>query len=186
MNTLVVYPGRFHPFHLGHKRIYNNLVSKFGNNVYIATSNKRVPRESPFSFKEKKRIMMAAGIPGNRIVQTAQPYRPREITNYVDPTSTSIVFAVSRKDSNRFKLSNAPNGTYMQPYADQRAPITSHGYILMVPIVKFKIGGKIIQSASDIRKLYHNSNSTIRNQILASLYGNVSAKQLRRLFDYRL
>jgi len=40
-NVVVVYPGRFQPFHKGHYHSYSQLVSKFGkNNVYIATSDK--------------------------------------------------------------------------------------------------------------------------------------------------
>ena len=38
--TIVVYSGRFQPFHRGHYASYKKLVSKFGaDNVYISTSN---------------------------------------------------------------------------------------------------------------------------------------------------
>jgi len=37
---VVVYAGRFQPFHKGHYVTYQKLVSKFGaGNVYIGTSN---------------------------------------------------------------------------------------------------------------------------------------------------
>ncbi len=38
--TVVVYGGRFQPFHAGHYKTYKHLCSVFGaKNVYIATSN---------------------------------------------------------------------------------------------------------------------------------------------------
>ena len=53
--TIVVYSGRFQPFHKGHFATYENLIKKFGkDSVYIATSNKTDNQKSPFNFKEKK------------------------------------------------------------------------------------------------------------------------------------
>ena len=37
-DVVVIYPGRFHPFHKGHASVYEHLRSKFPN-VFIATSN---------------------------------------------------------------------------------------------------------------------------------------------------
>jgi cytidyltransferase-like protein len=57
-NVIVVYSGRFQPFHKGHFATYQNLIKKFGkDNVYIATSNKTDNQKSPFDFREKKTIM---------------------------------------------------------------------------------------------------------------------------------
>jgi len=69
--NIVVFPGRFQPFHLGHYYSYEALVKKFGkDNVYIATSNKIEPEKSPFNFNEKKLIISKMfGIPSNKIIQ---------------------------------------------------------------------------------------------------------------------
>src|SRR5210317_1095544 len=57
-NIVVVYAGRFQPFHKGHYATYSHLVKKFGkNNVYIGTSNKTDNNKSPFNFKEKVMII---------------------------------------------------------------------------------------------------------------------------------
>ena len=38
---VVLYPGRFQPFHLGHREVFQSLQRDFGrDHVYIATSNK--------------------------------------------------------------------------------------------------------------------------------------------------
>ena len=34
MNYLVVYPGRFHPFHQGHLASYNYLTKKYGDDFF--------------------------------------------------------------------------------------------------------------------------------------------------------
>ena len=53
MDTVVIYPGRFHPFHKGHKSVYDTLVKRFGKNrVFIATSDKVDP-PNPHSHLKK-------------------------------------------------------------------------------------------------------------------------------------
>ena len=45
---VVLYPGRFQPFHLGHREVFQSLQGKFGrDSVFIATSNKTEPPKSP-------------------------------------------------------------------------------------------------------------------------------------------
>jgi cytidyltransferase-like protein len=45
---VVVYAGRFQPFHKGHHDAYQRLVSEFGeSSVYIATSNDTSSDKSP-------------------------------------------------------------------------------------------------------------------------------------------
>jgi cytidyltransferase-like protein len=50
-NFVVVYSGRFQPFHKGHYATYQNLCKKFGKDrVFIGTSNKTDNKQSPFNF----------------------------------------------------------------------------------------------------------------------------------------
>ena len=83
---VVVYAGRFQPFHKGHYLTYSHLVKQFGkDNVYIGTSNKTDNIKSPFKFKEKKMIMMKMfGVPSSKIVQIKNPYAPKEIIGKFD------------------------------------------------------------------------------------------------------
>ena len=97
-NLVVIYPGRFHPFHIGHGKVYKYLKQKYnGAKVFIATSNKTDEHKSPFTFDEKKKMMILAGVDPNAIVQTKVPYVATEITDRFDPDSTIIVYAVSEK-----------------------------------------------------------------------------------------
>ena len=72
---VIVYPGRFQPFHLGHRDVFESLQSKYGrDNVFIATSNKVDLPKSPFNFAEKVAFMNAAGVPVDRIIEVKSPY----------------------------------------------------------------------------------------------------------------
>ena len=76
LNLVVLYPGRFQPFHLGHKEVFESLQNRFGrDNVYIATSNKTELPKSPFNFNDKVQLMNAAGIPSDRIIEVVSPYQ---------------------------------------------------------------------------------------------------------------
>jgi len=50
-NKVVVYSGRFQPFHKGHYATYDHLVKKFGkDSVYIGTSDVTDNKKSPFGI----------------------------------------------------------------------------------------------------------------------------------------
>ena len=113
---IVVYAGRFQPFHKGHYASYQQLVKKFGKeNVYIGTSDKTDTIKSPLRFKEKREIMMKMfGIPASTIVQIKNPYIPMEILNKFPEETTAFITVVGEKDRYRLK------GKYFEPYHPDR------------------------------------------------------------------
>jgi hypothetical protein len=196
MNYIVVYPGRFHPFHRGHRASYDWLANKWGEaNVYIATSDVQAPVTSPFSYEDKVAMMSKLGIPTGHIVRVKNPYQAQEIiSNLPDPENTALIFAVSEKDMSgpdaRFKFGTKKNGepSYMQPMPENNKkmqPLTKHAYVEITPTVNFKIKGKDANSASEIRKVYTNGNESDRDQIIADLYGEVYP-DIRDIFDKKL
>lgn len=194
MNYLVIYPGRFHPFHLGHKASYDWLTNQFGeNNVYIASSNVQDPETNPFSFSDKSTMMTKLGITPGRIVNVKNPYQAKEITSTLsdeEKANTALVFAVSAKDAERFNFAPKKDGTpgYLQPVPDNKKlmkPMTKHGYVAITPTVNFKVKGIDANSASQIRKLYLDGNDNDRNQIITDLYG-APDPELKAIFDQRL
>jgi cytidyltransferase-like protein len=188
MRTIVIYGGRFHPFHKGHRSVYEALTKKFGDeNVYVVSSGKQAPVSSPFSFEEKKKMMELLGIPGDKIVEVKNPYMPREITDHVDPDQTAIVFAVSEKDAERFSFAPKKDGSpsYMQPLSKKLKPLSQHGYVYLLPTLDFSLGGRSVRSASEIRALYLKSDDKGRTALLIDLYGP-QGKKLKPLFDKRL
>lgn len=191
MNKIVIYSGRFHPFHKGHKASYDYLTKQFGkDNVYVAASGAMAPLTSPFSFEEKKAMAEKLGVPADRFIMVKNPYQAKEITNQIgNPENTALVYALSEKDIDRFQFTKK-DGTpgYIQPYPKDEAHLkdmTQHSYAFLTPTVKFKIAGKDLDSASAIRKLYIDSDDAGKNKILRDLYG-VADKDLKALFDRKL
>jgi hypothetical protein len=136
--VVVVYSGRFQPFHKGHYATYENLVRKFGkDSVYIGTSNVTDNKKSPFNFKEKKAIMITMfGIPSNKIVNIKNPYAPEEILNKYDEDTTGFITVVGEKDENRLK------GKYFTPYKGKvTEPYLDKGYVYASPATANPISG---------------------------------------------
>jgi hypothetical protein len=135
---IVVYSGRFQPFHKGHFATYDNLVRKFGkDNVYIGTSNVTDSKKSPFNFKEKKAIMTTMfGIPSNKIVNIRNPYAPEEILKKYDSDTTGLIVVVGEKDENRL------SGKYFTPYKGKvEQGYLDKGYVYASPATANPISG---------------------------------------------
>jgi len=140
---VVVYSGRFQPFHKGHYTTYQKLVSKFGaNNVYVGTSNDTSGPKSPFNFQEKKTIMTKMfGISPNKIVQVKNPYAPKEILNGMDGKTTAYIAAVGEKDADRLA------GKYFKPYKGKAGyGYDEIGYVYAVPAEANPISGTDVRS----------------------------------------
>ena len=194
MNYLVIYPGRFHPFHRGHRASYEYLAKKYGaDHVYIATTGVQAPVTSPFTFADKVQMISTLGIPAGHVVKVSNPYQSREITDSIpseEKAKTVLIFALSAKDAERFNFAPKRDGTpsYLQPMPDnvkRLKPMTAHAYVEIVPTVNFKVRGRDANSASQIREFYIKGNNNDRDQIIADLYGE-AYPELRDIFDDRL
>ena len=185
---LVIYPGRFQPFHKGHYAVYEYLTGKFGrNNVYIATSNKTDNSKSPFTFAEKAYFMQLTGVPADRIVQATQPYQIQSIlstgqVSVANPENTVVIFAVSEKDmaeDPRFSFAAKKDGStpYFQPLKDikQTESMDKHGYIMTVPTFDFTVAGAPMRSGTELRKLYSDADAKQRQAIIADLFGKYTS-----------
>lgn len=192
--VVVIYPGRFHPFHKGHSSIYNKLTQKFPYaDVYIATSGKTDSIKSPFTFEEKKEMMTSAGVDADKIVQVASPYIAKEITERYDGDNTKLIYVVSQKDMEgpdaRFKFGLKRDGTpsYFQPFESvgESEYMAKHGYVDVLPTMDFKINDQSVRSASEIRNMYKNADDDQREDLIHSLYGSRDQK-IKDIFDSKL
>lgn len=179
-DVIVIYPGRFHPFHKGHKGVFDLLNSKF-KNVYIATSEKVEPGRSPFNFEEKVQIMGMLGVQPNDVLKVKQTYNGMEYMSRFN-NSYGLIFAVSEKDMDEDPRFNFPasgmnlkkNGepAYLQKFTDLNKveDMTKHGYIMTVPTTTFKVAGHDVNSASQIRSLLGSDNIDDAKQAFVDLY----------------
>jgi len=141
--TVVIYAGRFQPFHKGHYDAYKRLVSKFGqDSVYIGTSNDTNDSKSPFNFNEKKKIATTMfGIPSNHFVQIRNPYKPVEILQHFDGQTTQYIAAVGAKDATRLQ------GKYFKPYNGKAGyGYNEIGYVWPVPAESNPISGTDVRN----------------------------------------
>jgi hypothetical protein len=184
---VVVYAGRFQPFHKGHFATYQHLVKKFGKDkVYIGTSDKTDNVKSPFSFNEKKLIMAGMfGIPSDKIVQIKNPYAPVEILKKFDENNTGFITVVGGKDAQRL------GGKYFTPYkGNVDVGYVDAGYVYVSPplsdvsgtdVRKWLGSGDIEDRKKLFTKAYPKFNEKIFNLIvkrLDSLKENVIGKNL--------
>lgn len=142
---VVVYAGRFQPFHPGHKETYDKVVKEFGKaNVYIGTSDKVELPKSPFNFKEKKKIIttMFKDIPKNNIVKVKNPFNPVEILNKY-PDNTVYIAVVGRKDADRLN-----GGKYFSEYRKgSDIGYKEEGYYFVSTNVTVNLSGTEVRNA---------------------------------------
>jgi len=172
-NIVVVYAGRFQPFHKGHYATYSHLVKKFGkNNVYIGTSNKTDNNKSPFNFKEKVMIITKMfGVPKNKIVQVKNPYVPTEVLKKFDKDTTAFITVVGKKDASRL------GGKFFTPYKDgiDFEGYEDRGYVYIAP----EGGGGV--SGTEVRKgLSSGSEEDKKNFFVKRAYPKFDKK----IFDF--
>ena len=177
-DLVVVYSGRFQPFHKGHFATYQTLVKKFGkNNVYIGTSDKTDNQKSPFNFKEKVKVMTTMfGIPSNKIAQVKNPYAPTEILSKFNKETTAFITVVGEKDSSRL------GGKYFEKYKDsiELEGYVDRGYVFISPAQPNAISGTDVRiglkkgSTEDkkdffVKKAYGKFNQSIFDMVVDKL-----------------
>ena len=159
--VIAIYPGRFQPMGRHHYATYKALADQYGaENTFVVTSNKTGPK-SPLDFEEKKKIMVAHGIPADKIVMTRKPYVAEEVTQNFDPDATAVVFAVGGKDmreSPRFAnldgFTKEDTPAYYKTYkpGEELVGLGKHGYIAVAPHVEIDVPGFGEMSGTTLRK----------------------------------
>jgi len=171
LKKLVIIPGGFHPFHAGHKALYDAAVAQFPKaDVFIAATDDKSNR--PFPFKLKKQLAGIAGIPAHRFVQVKSPFQPREITDLYDPETTQLIFVRSDKDSG---VAPMPGGfkkdgsaSYLQPLKRQKPEnMKQHGFMTYLPTVQFGPG---MTSATEIRGKWPGMSPEEKEDLIVNLY----------------
>lgn len=163
-------PGGFHPFHAGHKSLYDAAQRMFPDaDVYVAATDDTSTRPFPFAVKEK--LAKLAGVDPKHFVRVKSPFRADEITRSYDPNRTVLIFVRSEKDQDQppkpggVKRDGSPS--YLQPLSDEPVPMNQHGYMVYLPTVKFLDG---ITSASEIRQQWPKMTDKNKQALVMTLY----------------
>ena len=175
MKQLVIMPGGFHPFHAGHKALYDAAREEFpGADVYVAATDDTSARPFPFDVKEK--LARLAGIPQDRFVRVRSPFQAQEIVSKYDPDDTELIFVRSEKDRDQpprpggVKRDGTPG--YLQPWDGKPQPMRRHGYMAYLPTVEFGPG---ITSATEIRRAWPGLTDRRKLAMVMSLYPAVKS-----------
>ena len=168
---VVVYSGRFQPFHSGHAQVYKHLVGKFGkNNVFIGTSNKQGGPRHPFNFKEKKEIMTKMfKIPSNKIVQVKNPYAPNEVMDKFPEKTTAFITVVGKKDASRLASPGYQKYFSMYKKGDVDTGYKDKGYVYVSPSF-----GNI--SGTAVRDGMSKGDESKRKAFFKKVYGKFDPK----------
>lgn len=163
---IVVYAGRFQPFHINHYLAYEELVGKFGRDkVYVSASDKVDPPRSPFNFTDKKKIMVNMfDMPDDKIFQVKSPYQPTEIFNSLDNKNVGFILAICEKDIDRVS-----DNDYYVPYADDNVFNTKHGYVYVIEEKISTFEGEVI-TGSLIRRVFRTKNVKRKIQLFNNVY----------------
>lgn len=177
MKKLVIIPGGFHPFHAGHKALYDAARDAFPSaDIYLAATADTSTR--PFPFEVKKKLARIAGVDGHRFIQVKSPFRAEEITQHYDPASTVLIFARSEKDRDQQPRAGGikKDGTasYLQPFKrNGLQPMNQHGYMVYLPTVQFGPG---MTSATEIRAKWPGMDAEQKSNLVQQLYPDTQVK----------
>ena len=173
--VVAVMPGGFHPFHPGHKSLYDWAVKTFGqSNVYVAATNDTASR--PFPFEVKKKLAAMAGVPESNFIQVKSPFNNREYAGLVD-ADTALVFVRSQKDKNEQPLPDQTkkNGEpgYLRTYTGKDLNTSDEmGYMAYGPTINFDFSGMQIKSASELRATWPEMSDEDKLKAAKLMYGN--------------
>lgn len=178
MKKLVIIPGGFHPYHAGHKALYDAAREAFPSaEVYVAATDDTTGR--PFPFTAKKFLAQQAGIPSNRFIQVKSPFSAEEITQHFDPNETQLIFVRSEKDRDQNPQPGQPGqivtrgprkgmAPYLQPYRrNGLQPMKDHAYMTYLPTVQFGPG---MTSATEIRAKWPGMGKKQKAALVSVLY----------------
>lgn len=180
MKQIVIMPGGFHPFHAGHRALYDAAVGAFPRaDVFVAATRDTSSR--PFPFELKKKLAQAAGVPEHRFIEVKSPFQAREITQMYDPDTTELIFVRSEKDRDEAPrpggVKRDGSASYLQPWRrGAREPMSQHGYMHYLPVAQFGPG---MTSATEIRAKWPSMTDGQKNTLVSQLYPDAVRRDLR-------
>ena len=178
--VVVIYPGRFQPMGRHHAAVFRRLNNlDFTDDVYVVTSDKVDPPDSPFNYEEKKQIMKAHGIPEDKIYKVKKTYGAIEVLGQFNPTTTAAIFVLGEKNADRLT-----SGTFFSPWEGKATVGYKKGaYVMVTPHVSIKMpkipGVKDKDmSGSTIRQALSNGNIKLFKQIMGDNFDAETAMMI--------
>ena len=174
---ILLYPGKFQPFHKGHWFSYMKLREAFQENeIFIVTSNVEKDKKHPFSFDEKVEIIttMFPEIEEDNIIENHYPYDVKKTLQILEikPSSVIVIVAIGEKDfEERFK-----DDDYFIDF-DGMLDYTAnqHVYKYKLPQLNLQIGSETI-SAKIIRDIFSGDDEYEKKKLFKTVYPEWNGK----------
>jgi len=169
--VIVLYPGKFEPFHKGHQYSYQKLSESFPeNDIYLVTSNVKRDAKHPFNIDEKIQIIttMFPEIEPDQIVENHFPYDVRKTLEILElnPKDYIVIVAIGEKDfDDRFK--DDPYFIEFDGMLDYTAK--HHAYKYKVPQLQLNIGSELI-SGTVIRNAFSGDDENLKKKVFKTIY----------------
>lgn len=177
LRKVVIYGGKFQPFHKGHYEIYEKLVKEFGEeNVFISTQDinknrlkqKDYKENHIFTFDEKVLIMNTMfNIPNKQIICVKRtPYLPSWKEIPVEGSDYALITICGSKDSERFNgLGN--DSITMQEYKPDinLQSCLTHKYYYILD------NDDVHMSATEVRNYFRENDENHKIEFFKDIYG---------------
>ena len=185
LRPVVIYGGKFQPFHSGHYEIYEKLVDEFGkDNVFISTADinkaklkqKAYSENHIFTFDEKAKIMETMfNIPAKQIIKAGRtPYLPSWKEIPVEGSNYAYITVCGMKDKDRFDRLGNENMVFEQYKPGMKLQsCLDHKYYYIVENEKINL------SATEVRNYFREHNERQKIEFFKDIYGKFN----QEIFD---
>ena len=185
LRPVIIYGGKFQPFHSGHYEIYEKLVDEFGkDNVFISTSDinksklnqKAYSENHIFTFDEKAKIMEAMfNIPRKQIIKAERtPYLPSWKEIPIEGSNYAYITVCGMKDKDRFDRLGNENMIFEQYKPGMKLQsCIDHKYYYIVENEKINL------SATEVRNYFREHDEQQKIEFFKDIYGKFN----REIFD---
>ena len=185
LRPVVIYGGKFQPFHSGHYEIYEKLVDEFGkDNVFISTSDinkaklkqKAYSENHIFTFDEKAKIMETMfNIPAKQIIKVGRtPYLPSWKEIPVEGSNYAYITVCGMKDKGRFDRLGNENMVFEQYKPGMKLQsCLDHKYYYIVENEKINL------SATEVRNYFREHDEQQKIEFFKDIYGKFN----QEIFD---
>lgn len=185
LRPVVIYGGKFQPFHSGHYEIYEKLVDEFGkDNVFISTADintaklkqKAYSENHIFTFDEKAKIMETMfNIPAKQIIKASRtPYLPSWKEIPVEGSNYAYITVCGMKDKDRFDRLGNENMVFEQYEPGmQLQSCLDHKYYYIVENEKINL------SATEVRNYFREHDEQEKIEFFKDIYGKFD----KEIFD---
>ena len=177
LRKVIIYGGKFQPFHKGHYEIYQKLVKEFGEeNVFISTQDinknrlkqKDYKENHIFSFDEKVLIMNTMfNIPNKQIICVKRtPYLPSWKEIPVEGSDYALITICGSKDSERFNGLGNDSITIQEykPGMNLQSCLTHKYYYILD-------NDSVHMSATEVRNYFRENDENHKIEFFKDIYG---------------